>query len=247
MKKILLAVLIVLILVAGGFVAWASITSPLQPEAIAALQSDARVQVDIRPPEGNWIIFRPTGRTPTSGLIFYPGGRVNYRAYAPYARAIASQGYLVVILHMPLNLAVLDAGAAADAIQAYPEITHWAVGGHSLGGSMAANFAVKHPDEVQGLVLLAAYPASSDHLEGSSIRVISISGTLDGLATPEKIEASRPLLPADTQFVQIDGGNHAQFGDYGVQNGDQPATISRAAQQGQAVAATVKLLESLSR
>jgi pimeloyl-ACP methyl ester carboxylesterase len=247
MRKILLVVLAALVLAVVGFVAWASITNPVMPEAAAALQSDPRVQVDTHPSGGNWIVFQPAGIQPDTGLIFYPGGKVNYQAYAPYARAVASQGFLVVIAHMPLNLAVLDAGEAGNVMRAYPQISYWAVGGHSLGGSMAANFAFKHPGQVSGLVLLASYPASSDDLSQADLRVVSIYGTLDGVADGGKIEASRALLPPQAEFVTIKGGNHAQFGDYGAQAGDQPAEISRAAQQGQAVAATRQLLESLSK
>jgi pimeloyl-ACP methyl ester carboxylesterase len=130
-------------------------------------------------------------------------------------------------------------------IAAYPEIQHWAVGGHSLGGAMAANYAKNHPDTVDGLALWAAYPASSDDLSVSGLHVVSIFASLDGLATGEKIDASRPLLPADTVWVSIADGNHAQFGWYGDQAGDNPATISRQEQQDQVIQATVNLLESI--
>jgi len=146
---------------------------------------------------------------------------------------------------MPLNLAVLNPGAAHDVIAAYPQIQRWAVGGHSLGGAMAANFAKNNPEAVQGLVLWAAYPASSDDLSASSLSVLSIYGTLDGLATGEKINASRALLPEDTTYVPIEGGNHAQFGWYGEQSGDNTAAITRQVQQDQIIQATVALLNSL--
>lgn len=119
------------------------------------------------------------------------------------------------------------------------------IGGHSLGGAMAARFALQHPDEVEGLALWAAYPASSDDLSGKNLAVVSISGTRDGLATPDKIAASRPLLPADTRWVPIEGGNHARFGWSGDQAGDNEATISRENQQQQIIAATADLLGSL--
>jgi pimeloyl-ACP methyl ester carboxylesterase len=128
---------------------------------------------------------------------------------------------------------------------AYPEIDDWAVGGHSLGGAMAARFAYQNPAAVQGLVLWAAYPASTDDLSSQDVRVTSIYGTRDGLATGDKIAASRPLLPPDTTWVAIEGGNHAQFGWYGPQSGDNPATISREDQQAQIVAATLAQLLSL--
>lgn len=242
LKIIVIIVLAVIVLGVGGFVAWASITNPIMPAASEALKSDAQVKVS----EGNWLVFQSAGQQPETGLIFYPGGKVDYRAYSPYARAVAAEGYLVIIPHMPLNLAVFDAGEAGKVIAAYPQIKYWAVGGHSLGGSMAANYAAQHQNQVQGLVLLASYPAGSDDLSKSSIKVVSLFGTNDGLATGPKIDASRLLLPASTIFQPIQGGNHAQFGDYGIQSGDGTATISRADQQKQAVTATVDLLKSLS-
>jgi pimeloyl-ACP methyl ester carboxylesterase len=231
----LLAVLI------GGFVLWGETPASPMPEALSALKSDAHVTVAA----GSWIVFQPVDVLPDTGFIIYPGGRVDYRAYAPAAHEIAAHGYLVVIVHMPLNLAVTDIGAAADVIAAYPQITHWAVGGHSLGGSMAANFVHAHPGAVQGLVLWASYPASSDNLSNSGVRVVSISATLDGLSTPKKIAASIPLLPADTVWVPIAGGDHAQFGWYGPQAGDNAASISRADQQTQIVQATLDFLAGL--
>jgi dienelactone hydrolase len=245
LKKILIGLLVVLVLASLGFVAWASITNPIQPTAQAALQSDSHVQVDFTGSGGSWIVFQPTGQTPDTGLIFYPGGKVDYRAYAPYARAVAERGYLVIIPRMPLNLAVFDSGEAAKIISSFPQIKYWAVGGHSLGGSMAAHYAAQHPGQVQGVVFLASYPASSDSLAKTKLKVVSIYGSNDGLATGSKIDLSRPLLPADTRFLAIQGGNHAQFGDYGVQSGDNPATVSRAEQQKQAAEATVELLKSL--
>ena len=221
-----------------GFVAWATIIPAPMPEALVALRSDAQVTTETQP----WLVFRPTGEQPSTGLILYPGGRVDYRAYAPAARAIAAQGYLVAIVPMPLNLAVLGAGKAEAVINAHPKVTRWAIGGHSLGGAMAAQFARRHPEQIQGLVLWASYPSGSDDLSGGSLQVTSISGTRDGLSTPAKIEASRQLLPADTQWVAIEGGNHAQFGWYGPQAGDNEAAISREEQQRQIVEATLELL-----
>jgi dienelactone hydrolase len=211
------------------------------PEALAALQSDAQVKVEA----GQWIVFRPAITLPTTGLIFYPGGKVDARAYAPAARAIAAQGNLVVITPMPLNLAVFGIDKATGVIKAFPSIKRWAIGGHSLGGSMAASFANKHPDKIQGLVFWASYPADSDDLSERNIAVTSIYGTQDGLATGPKIDHSRNLLPSNTKWVAIEGGNHAQFGWYGLQSGDRPATVSRLVQQEQIIHATLELLQQL--
>jgi predicted esterase len=240
--RIILASLgLVLVLFAAGFVVWGETPAQPMPEALAALRSDTQVSVT----SNQWLVFTPTASTPTTGFIFYPGGRVDYRAYAPAARQIAAQGYLVIIVRMPLNLAVLNANAAQKVLSSYPQIQHWAIGGHSLGGAMAANFAINHLGLVQGLALWAAYPASSDDLSSSTLNVVSIFGSQDGLATGEKIDSSRALLPASTTWVQITGGNHAQFGWYGNQAGDNPASISRSDQQAQVVAATLGMLESL--
>jgi pimeloyl-ACP methyl ester carboxylesterase len=239
--RILLAISGLLAVLMLGFVAWGSTPAQPMPEALAALPSTPQVTVTT----GRWLTFQPAGVQPSTGFIFYPGGRVDYRAYAPVALAIAAKGHLVVIPHMPLNLAVLNPGAAAGVIATHPEIRHWAIGGHSLGGSMAANFVYTHPGAVDGLVLWASYPAASNNLSQAGVRVLSISGTLDGLSTPEKIAASRSLLPVDTTWVPISGGDHAQFGWYGLQSGDNPATISREEQQQQIVQATLSFLESL--
>jgi acetyl esterase/lipase len=232
---------LVLLAAVGAFVVWASAAMGPMPEALPALESDAQVQVETEP----WLVFRPATGQPNTGVVIYPGARVDPRSYAPAAHALAERGYLAVIVPMPLNLAILAPDRAAEVMAAFPEIAHWAVGGHSLGGAMAARFAYQNPDAVQGLVLWAAYPASSDDLSGSSTAVTSIWGTEDGLATEDKIAASEPLLPPDTTWVPIQGGNHAQFGWYGPQRGDGTATISREDQQMQIVQATLELLSHL--
>jgi hypothetical protein len=224
-----------------AFLGWALIIPSPMSEAQQALKPDYEVLVT----RGPWLVFQPILKNPTTGFIIYPGGRVNPAAYAPQAHAIAAQGYLVVIVPMPLNLAVFGSERASSVIQHYPEINAWAIGGHSLGGSMAAAFADKHSDQIKGLVLWASYPAGSNDLSNSKIKVTSIYGSQDGLATPAKIEASRSLLPSDTTWVQITGGNHAQFGWYGAQPGDHPAEISREDQQAQIIQATLHLLRSI--
>jgi pimeloyl-ACP methyl ester carboxylesterase len=240
-RSILLALLILVVLAVGAFMLWGSTPSGPMPEALAALQSDATVTVKTTP----WLEFTPGGQQPQTGFIFYPGGHVDYRAYAPLARAIAAQGYLVVIPPMPLSLAVFSPAKAAEIIAAHPEIQSWAVGGHSLGGSMAANYLKKNPGKAQALILYGSYPAGSDNLSASGLKTLSVYGSADGGA--EAISASRSLLPADTLWVRIEGGNHGQFGWYGPQPGDGAASIDRLQQQDQIVPATVSLLASLEK
>ncbi len=240
--KLLLGILVVLVIVLAGFVIWAETPPSPMLEAYNALKSDSLVKVSV----DNWLVFAPVSSNVSTGFIIYPGGRVDFRSYAPLAHAIAAEGYFVVIPHMPLNLAVFGSGRASSVIQAYPDIEKWVIRGHSLGGSMAALYAYNHTDQIDGLVLWASYPANSNDLSNSTIVTISISASLDGHSTPEKIAASHPLLPQDTTWVQIEGGNHAQLGWYGDQPGDNPATISREEQQAQIVKSTLDLLNSVS-
>lgn len=242
LRKVLIGLLIILLLVTGGFVFWGLTPSPPMPEALAAMQSDSALSVSC---PSSWYEFKPAGSSPDTGFIFYPGGHVDARAYAPLARELARNGYLVILPPMPLNLAVLAPNTAGKVIAAHPEVRRWVLGGHSLGGAMAANFVRNHPGKITGLALLASYPAASDDLSSVNVKSISIYATQDGLATAEKIAASRALLPSDTRWVEIIGGNHAGFGWYGNQPGDKPASISREEQQRQVVSALTDFLTSL--
>jgi hypothetical protein len=234
-------VLAFVVVAVGAVAVWGLTPSPPMPQALTALQSDASVQVT----QGKWLVFTPLYSAPKTGFIIYPGGHVDARAYAPTAYALAAQGILVVIVKMPLSLAVLASDSASQVVAAYPQIKTWAIGGHSLGGAMAAYFVYHHPDVMRGLVLWAAYPANNASLAASKIAIISIYGTLDGLAAEFIKGPSRSLLPASTTWLPIEGGNHGQFGWYGLQAGDGTATISREAQQEQVIRATTQFLLTL--
>ncbi|MGH2351571.1 MAG: alpha/beta hydrolase [Chloroflexota bacterium] len=240
--RLLLALATLLVPLVAGFVTLANTPLGPMPEAVAALQPDAQVRVET----GRWLTFRPAAsRDALTGLIIYPGGRVDPRSYAPLAHDVAREGHLAVIVPMPLNLAILGIDRATEVMGAFPAVQRWAIGVHSLGGTMAARYVYRHPGAVQGLVLWAAYPASSNDLSERDLAVVAIYGTADGLSTEAEIDAAHRLLPSTTEWVRIEGGNHAQFGWYGRQPGDNPATISREAQQQQALAATLKLLRQL--
>lgn len=170
---------------------------------------------------GGRLVFLP--ERPAAGLIFYPGGKVQAEAYAPLMEACAERGILCVLMRMPGNLAVLDSNAADGIAAEYPAVTEWYLGGHSLGGAMAANYAAKHAEDYAGLVLLAAY--STADLSGSGLRVLSVVGTEDGVLNREEYERCRENLPADARELVIDGGCHAYFGCYGAQRGDGVPTI----------------------
>ena len=210
-------------------------------DALAALHSDTSVSVVDTP---TTIELSPVGVQPTAGLVFSPGARVDSRAYAALLRPVAEAGYLVVILKEPFGLAITQVGQAAGPIAEHPEITTWAVGGHSLGGVSAASFAGDNPAAVSGLLLWASYP-NGDLSADTDLQVESISGTNDGLTTPADIEQSRAKLPPDTTFTVIDGGVHAFFADYGEQPGDGQPTIDRDTASAQIIAASTAFLDRL--
>jgi hypothetical protein len=225
-----------------GFIAWGM--TPLGPtnEALAAMESDGVVTVE---DNGNFVVFTPNATTPISGFILYPGGHVDYRSYAPIAREIASRGYLVSIVEMPLSLAVFGVTKADDVIAAYPEMHYWVIGGHSLGGSIAATYAKNNPGEVQGLVFWASYPADSNDLSGTALKGLTTYGSNDFVLGMDSFNATLPMLPQETIMQVIEGGNHAQFGNYGTQPGDGTATISASDQQKQAADLTVRILRAV--
>jgi pimeloyl-ACP methyl ester carboxylesterase len=162
-------------------------------------------------------------------LLFYPGGLVAPHAYLPILGQLSKAANLeVIIAHMPFDLAVLSPDRL-DLIQDRKGPVF--IGGHSLGGAMAAEMIQKYPDRFSGLLLWAAYPANSNNLSGFKVPVMSIGGMQDGLATPAKLESAKKLLPQDTQYILIEGANHAQFAHYGKQDGDGVAKLSRSEQQ----------------
>jgi len=239
LKAVLGLVATILVFVVLGFLWWAQ-PQPLLPEATEALTSTPAATYT---EENGNLTYTPTGATPTTALVLYPGGKVPPAAYAPQARAIAERGYLVVIVSVPLNLAVFGIDAASGVIKAHPEIVHWAVGGHSLGGSMAAQFIDSHPGMAEALVLWASYSAAD--LAGDNLAVLSTYGTLDQGVASYTSPANVAKLGANVTFKVIDGGNHEQMGWYTGQPNDPPATIPRADQQAQVVEATLTLLEGL--
>lgn len=206
-------------------VAWLRPHSAVEP-ALAALRSDETVVVR---ETFDAIVIAPRDGAKPSGLFFQPGALVDARAYAAVLRPVAENGRTVVIAKQPLGIAFLAIGAFDNARADHPSVEAWVVGGHSLGGTVAAiNVGVGQGDTTApaaGLLLYASYPAT-DMSEDLTVPVLSISGARDGLATPAKIESSRLNLPPGAVFEVIDGASHAQFGSYGLQAGDDTPTVS---------------------
>ena len=219
---------VVLVVASIGWIAligWLRPFSALEP-ALTAMGSNTSVTVAEGPTQ---IVLTPTGAYSRTGVFFQPGAKVDARAYAAVLRPLAESGYTVIIPKQPLGIAFLSVTAFDSTRASYPGITRWVVGGHSLGGTVAAIDAdsgdVDPVAPVVGLLLYASYPAN-DISTSLTAKVLSISATNDGLATPAKIEASREILPAGSTFSAVDGAVHAYFGDYGPQPGDGTPTVS---------------------
>jgi hypothetical protein len=255
-RRVLLIVAL-LVLAVAGFLAglgalWYSRyqqnTARALPTALDAMHSDEAVTVG-RAPVGGWraITFTPTEAEPTTGLIFYPGGRVDERAYAPALHALAAEGYFVVLVPMPLDLAILDGDRAAEVIAAHPHIEQWAIAGHSMGAATAANFAHENPSLIDGVVLWAGFPPRDAPLTGYDGPITAITATEDGFVHERRVGWYSDRLPPSAEFISIEGGNHAQFGYYEVEPGgrDGVPTIPIDEQQAQIVEATLALLASL--
>ena len=176
-----------------------------------------------------------------TALIFYPGAKVEYTAYLPLLSELADQGIDCFLIKMPCNLAIFGQNKAKKIMDSY-EYDHWYLSGHSLGGAMAASYASGYLESLNGLVLLAAYPTKS--LKSDSFSVLSLYGSEDGVLNMEKVEEGKAYMPVDYAEVCIEGGNHAQFGNYGEQKGDHAADISREEQQAQTVEAILKMMEA---
>ena len=181
-------------------------------------QSAIEMQTD----ENGYLVFEP--EQIENGLIFYPGGKVEHTAYIPLMEAQASKGALCILIKMPFRLAVFDSNAADGLQENYPEVESWYIGGHSLGGSMAASYLSKHSDSFDGLILLGSY--STADLSDLDVEVLSIYGSEDLVLNRENYKANKENLPDDFKEVIIDGGCHAYFGMYGAQEGDGVPTIT---------------------
>ncbi len=190
---------------------------PPAPQALKALEPDPLLNVSRT--DYGWV-FLPNGPV-RGGLAFYPGGLVEPQAYAPVLRRIAQAGYRVALLQVRFNLAVTEQGKARQAIAEAPALA-WAVGGHSLGGVVASNYAQSNPG-VRALVLWAAYPQND--LSSLTLPTLALFGEKDGVLRQEQLEASLGKFPQNTLRQRIPGLNHAGFGAYGPQRGDNPADL----------------------
>ena len=223
------------VIVALGIFAWLTYTNDYYKATDTAKKAMLGSEmVEVIEEDGYYVFSkRPAisyvGSGMGKGIVFYPGGKVDEKAYAPMLLELAEEGYEVYLIKMPAKLAIFGMNAAADVFEDAPHIENWIMMGHSLGGAMAASFSASHDDEVEALVLLAAY--STEDLNGLEMDVYSFYGSEDMVLNMEKYEEYRDNLPEDVIEEVIEGGNHANYGHYGAQDGDGEASITREEQQ----------------
>lgn len=227
LKITLITLLALILLLAGVFWIYVSDYSRADDIAVAALANDQTIRK-----EGKLTILAPSTPSDT-GMIFYPGGKVEATAYLPLLEKLRENGVTCVLVEMPFNLAVFRSNAADQVYEKLPAITNWYIGGHSLGGAMASGYAAKHQDSLKGLILLGAYRYG----DVPPAAALTIYGSEDQVLNRSKVNNSENVHV-------IDGGNHAQFGNYGLQKGDGPASISPEAQQEAAVELILDFIES---
>jgi pimeloyl-ACP methyl ester carboxylesterase len=213
------------------------------------LSSGDHVRVEINSAQ---MVFTPTADTSGVGLVFFPGALVDPDAYVPLAREVAEFGFKVVIQKLPWRLAPL----ASHRELLFERTRHlmnseqagrrWVVGGHSKGAALAAAFAADNPAILSGLLLIGTTHPRERNLSQLTIDVLKITGSRDGLASPDEVQQFRSLLPSRTAFLEVEGGNHAHFAWYGWQLGDKSATISRSDQHGKLLRATLAQLRRVS-
>ena len=225
-RYILIALGAVLVLLAVAFFSYVNDYRHADETALALLENSTSIRQ-----EGNLTILTPDAANNSgTGLIFYPGGKVEDTAYLPLLERIRAGGVTVVLVKMPFQLAVFDIHAADRVYDAVPSVSRWYIGGHSLGGAMASSYVAGNEDRLSGLILLGAYPVND-----SPIPTLCIYGS-------EDVQLDKSKLAGVANVLKIEGGNHAQFGNYGLQDGDGTATISREEQQSQAASAMLDFI-----
>jgi hypothetical protein len=193
-----------------------------------------------RDTSGNYIIF-PAAPANNTGVIIYPASFVDEKAYVPVAFDLADKGYSVFIARMPFGLSMLNTENGLNFTGNYKNIKKWYIIGHSLGGVAASVFVKKHPDTVSGIIFWASMPLHS--MKESRTKTLCIYGTRDGFFGVKSLEKAKKLLPADTVYYTIEGGNHSQFAWYPDMPGDMKAEISREEQQRQALSEVLKFMK----
>jgi hypothetical protein len=227
-RKITIGIVTTLIVLFGAFYIYTLDYYRADDYALEVFSGD---DVNIKREENRITVYPNEPIDENKALIFYPGGKVEAIAYIPLLEQIANRGITCILVEMPFNLAVFNINAADSVYAQYPEIEKWYIAGHSLGGAMASSYMADNSEKVNGLILLGAYPVND-----AVVPTLAIYGS-------EDIQLDLTKLEDTENKVEIEGGNHAYFGNYGEQKGDGTATISREEQQSIAVEEIVTFIQ----
>ena len=232
-RRLLLGLLISILLIAGSLLAYLLPYAHAEESALACMEGTDTVAVEEM---GHGYYFDGPGEE--TAILFVPGAKVDASAYAPLLILLAEGGADCFLYEPPFHMAFTAAPAAEEALAECPH-EHWYVAGHSLGGVTASAYAIKNASCFDGMILLAAYPTKP---VPADLTACSIYGSLDTRLDQDAYTANRQNFPADYEEVILEGGNHAQFGDYGPQKGDSPATITPEEQQQKTAAVILAFL-----
>ncbi|MCM3003462.1 alpha/beta hydrolase [Priestia koreensis] len=225
------AVIVLALVASVVFFVWSHFTYEPSSKLYSHVSEKNIVQRD------DYVAFLPDGDA-KAGIIFYPGAKVEAMSYGYYAQELAKKGYLVTIAKFPLHISFLGTNIASDIQADYSDVGTWFIGGHSLGGVSAAKYTYNHQKDLSGLFLFASYPMNKNDFSRVDLPVLSVFAEKDGVINRSKWKHGKSLLPADTEYQTIKGGNHGQFGWYGEQKGDRKAIISTKQQQDELVRLT---------
>lgn len=232
-KKVLLAIMLAVIVVISGGIIYLKTQTYAPTESAQKITQKAESTKD-------WVYFSSEDKTKPM-IVFYPGALVDPGSYSPWAEKISEAGYPVYIMKMPLDLAVLAPNRGNQVLADHPNRSY-VIGGHSLGGVMASRFAEEHPEKLAGVFFLASYPDEKGSLKDVEVPVLSMTAGNDQVLNHEAYQKAKQYLPADTDYQEISGGNHAGFGSYDAQKGDGKSTINN--QNEQVAERLVKWLET---
>lgn len=221
-KKLLITILSILVILCAVCMIYLSVFYHAGDAAQTAMNGNEKVSV--HKIDGGYLFDGPSD---SKAIIFYPGAKVESTAYAPLLLKLSEEGFDCFLTDMPFNMPVFGINAADIFIFNYQYDT-WIIAGHSLGGSIAVEYANSHQDIIDGIILLASYPSTKldNHL-----KLCSVYGSKDGVLSLSRYESGKKYWPEQSGEVIIEGGNHAQFGDYGFQDRDNPADITAEEQQ----------------
>jgi len=173
-----------------------------------------------------------------NAIIFYPGGKVENKAYAPLLYNLAKNGIDCFLIDMPFKLAIFNVNAADSIVDNYT-YKNWYMMGHSLGGVAVSMYTEKSKD-IKGIIMLAAYPNNKIK---DDIRLLSIYGSQDGVLNLKKYNDSKNNWNKESYEIIIEGGNHSNFGYYGFQKGDKEPKVTREEQQKRTLNEIIKFVK----